>query len=215
MKLKDKGLTVKDLMSLQWEDINKMGLKELKQATRALGDVIHKREQTLKKHPETAGWQRASEQLARSGGEISTKGKSYNELKKEFSRAHNYLSSKTGSLKGVQQIEKSINEKMDAASSGSVKWQDLSDEQKSKFYKLRDRLGLGSQPTEAATNQLMKMAKSSASYRSDKVLRNVFTKGEQKIYEQMELAAAQTTSDFFGERENYDWTDSDVEDFPF
>lgn len=215
MKLKDKGLTVKDLMSMQWSDINKMGMKELRQATRALGDVIHKREQTLAKHPETSGWHRASEQLARSGGQISTKGKNYSELKKEFARAHQYLSSKTGSFKGVKQVEKSISEKMDTMAPGAPKWSSLTEEQKSKYYRLRNQLSIGSQPTDSQHAQLMKMAKSKAAYKAINQTRSIFNKGEQKIYEQMELAAAKTTSDFFGQREDDDWSDIDPTDSPF
>ena len=112
-------LTVKNLLNLDYAEINaltKDQLSQLRKAVKVLADAGNKR---LKRF-EDAGEESPAYQYIKGGkrakGKFSTKGKDLEQLKGEFKRAADFMKSATGSLKGWKEVKQNTIDKLRAES---------------------------------------------------------------------------------------------------
>lgn len=87
-------------------DFNKLNRQQLSKVVQQLSRTVNRRFETLervtrKKSP-------AYKSLEKSGGKISIKGKTLNELRYEYVRAKNFLSLKTSTVKGFNKVNKEL-----------------------------------------------------------------------------------------------------------
>lgn len=100
------GKSVKDILSMDVSEFNKLGLKDLQKITGRLVSAGNKR---LRRAEEKGITSPAFAYIESSGGYFSTKGKTLNQLRAEFVRAKNFLESETGTIKGAEKfIDESI-----------------------------------------------------------------------------------------------------------
>lgn len=95
-------MTTKQYLEMDLSDFLSMNDSQLRKAVGVLRDTAHKRYKRIK---EGIGDTQATQSLERSGGEISVKGLSFNELRKEFIRAKNFLQMKTSTVSNYRKIE--------------------------------------------------------------------------------------------------------------
>ena len=82
-------------------DFQKLNRKDLSKIVQQLSRTVNRRYENLKKQ---GGISPAFKSLEKSGGKISTKGKDINALRHEYVRAKNFLNLKTSTLKGFNQV---------------------------------------------------------------------------------------------------------------
>lgn len=100
------GKSVKDILSMDVSEFNKLGLKDMQKITGRLVSAGNKR---LRRAEEKGITSPAFAYIESSGGYFSTKGKNLNQLRAEFVRAKNFLESETGTIKGAEKfIDESI-----------------------------------------------------------------------------------------------------------
>lgn len=97
-------MTLEQVMNLTWDQINKMNLKELKAATKVVGDVANKRLMRLEKNDYIA--KQALESLTKSGGKITVGGKNINQLRGEINRARAFINMKTSRIRDAKAVYK-------------------------------------------------------------------------------------------------------------
>ena len=93
---------MKNLKSLEYADIEKLPRNELAKVVQNLAKKVNQNYNTIKKSPiENTP---ATRGLENSGGKITTRGKTRNELIKEFIRAKQYTESKTGTVRNATKV---------------------------------------------------------------------------------------------------------------
>lgn len=102
------GKSVKDILSMDVSEFNKLGLKEMQKITGRLVSAGNKR---LRRAEEKGINSPAFSYVENNGGAFSTKGKTLNQLRAEFVRAKNFLEAETSTIKGA---EKFINQSIEA-----------------------------------------------------------------------------------------------------
>lgn len=121
-----KRATLKDIMAVDTVQLNKMNKKELQNYVRNAADIANKRvDRAIEKgtgdiSPSIRAWQEAG------GVRFSSKGKTLNQLRKEFVREQNFLSSKTSLGRGIKKYERKIEE--------LIGRKDLTDDEKSTLF---------------------------------------------------------------------------------
>lgn len=108
-----------------------LNTSQLKKAVGTLRDVSAKRYRRLK---EKVGDTQATMALEKSGGLISTKGKTLGELRKEFIRAKTFLEKKTSTVSGYRKMEKAI------ITSLKTKGIEMSAQQYREFWRLYEQV---------------------------------------------------------------------------
>lgn len=108
------GKSVKDILSMDVSEFNKLGLKDMQKITGRLVSAGNKR---LRRAEEKGITSPAFAYIENSGGYFSTKGKNLNQLRAEFVRAKNFLEAETSTIKGA---EKFINESIKALKNEGV-----------------------------------------------------------------------------------------------
>lgn len=99
------GATIEDVLNISLNKFNKLTKKELQKILGRLVSASNKRLRTFEKHKrESPAYKFAMD----SGGKFSTKGKSIDELRKEFMRAKGFLESKTGSYKRFLEVQNKV-----------------------------------------------------------------------------------------------------------
>lgn len=123
------GLSVNDILSMDWTDIQKLNRRDLAQLTSRLASAGNKRLRRLEK----AGLNEtpAYTAIKRSGGDFSIKSKTINELRSEFSRVRTFLdtSTKTSTVRGVKKVESSFRKRL-----GLEEGENMSESQRKKFW---------------------------------------------------------------------------------
>ncbi len=102
------GKSVKDILSMDVSEFNKLGLKDMQKITGRLVSAGNKR---LRRAEEKGINSPAFSYVREHGGMFSTKGKTLNQLRAEFVRAKNFLEAETSTIKGA---EKFINQSIEA-----------------------------------------------------------------------------------------------------
>lgn len=95
--------------SAKWpyKDIRQWSEKEIRKEVGRVRDAVHKR---VKRLEQTETPSRALHALMNSGGEISTKGKSLNDLYSEYRRGINFLNMNDSTLGGAKKYQKHLEE---------------------------------------------------------------------------------------------------------
>lgn len=103
------GFTVSKKGQTKWpyKDIHKWTEKEIRKEVGRVRDAVHKRVQRLEQSNLPS---RALHALMNSGGEISTKGKSINDLYAEYRRGINFLNFNDSSVGGARKYQKHLEE---------------------------------------------------------------------------------------------------------
>ncbi len=91
------GMTVPDILNLDNETFNKLSTFDMRKVVGRLVSAGNKRLRSFERAGESSP---ATRHVAKSGGSFSTKGKDLNALRSEYTRAKNFLQSKTGTRKG-------------------------------------------------------------------------------------------------------------------
>lgn len=98
-----KGMSINDIIDMDWKEINKLSERDLKQLSSRLNSAANKRLRRL----ESSGyseWSPAYQHIKKSGGDFSIKGKDTKvAIKNEIERASDFLRSKTGTTAGTRE----------------------------------------------------------------------------------------------------------------
>ena len=128
-----KGLSIKDILNMDWSDLNAFTNKELKQITSRLVSAANKRVRRLE-GSSLGTSSMAYQSVERRGRMFSVKGKNVNQVRNEFKLASNFLKMKTSTVSGWKSYQKDVATKMKSASGIDInKW---SDDNKSKMWKV-------------------------------------------------------------------------------
>lgn len=124
------GLSVKDILKIDYEELNKLNRQDLSRLTSRLASAGNKRLRRLEKaHLEISP---AYESVKRSGGDFSVKGKNIDELRHEFTRVQRFLNPelKTSTVKGTRKYVEGFGKYIDG----------LSDDEITDFFKILHKL---------------------------------------------------------------------------
>lgn len=131
-----KGLKITDIISMPWEELNKLTSSEFKQITNRLVSASNKRIRRLQKArrgTSSFAYQFAEER----GRKFSTRGKDLNSLRNEFRASKQFLQMKTSTVKGWKGVRESMEERTGYATNReSDEW---SDNTWSKYWKVYRR----------------------------------------------------------------------------
>lgn len=97
------GMSVQDILNLDNETFNKLGISDMRKVVGRLVSVGNKRLRTFEKRGETSPATRYI--MQKSGGMFSTRGKNLNQLRAEYVRAKSFLQAKTGTIKGWKNVK--------------------------------------------------------------------------------------------------------------
>ncbi len=97
------GKSINDIMNMDIDTFNSLNLSDMKKVVGRLVSAGNKRLRSFEKAGESSP---ATRHIYESGGKFSTKNKNLNDLRAEFSRAKNFLQSKTSTRKGWKKVKK-------------------------------------------------------------------------------------------------------------
>lgn len=97
------GKSIQDIMNMTPQEINSLGLGELRRVVGRVVSAANKRARRFLSKGETSP---AVEKLNRSGGLLSTKGKNVNQLRRELMRGKEFLQSRASTRRGWNTIKK-------------------------------------------------------------------------------------------------------------
>ena len=131
-----KGLKISDIVSMDWEQLNKLSASDLKSLTNRLVSASNKRIRRLEK-TERGKSSFAYQSVEERGRKFSTRGKNVNQLKQEFKLAKQFLGYKTSTVKGWKEYRTKVEQRTGYATEGeSVNW---SERTWSKYWKVYRR----------------------------------------------------------------------------
>ena len=131
-----KGLKISDIVSMDWEQLNKLSATDLKSLTNRLVSASNKRIRRLEK-TERGKSSFAYQSVEERGRKFSTRGKNVNQLKQEFKLAKQFLGYKTSTVKGWKEYRTKVEQRTGYATEGeSVNW---SERTWSKYWKVYRR----------------------------------------------------------------------------
>lgn len=103
-----KGLSIQDIIDMDWKDINKLSAQELKQLSMRLNSAANKRLRRLEQSGQSE-WSPAYAHIKKSGGDFSVKGKeTKSEIKAELQRASDFIRAQTSTAAGTKQHKKNV-----------------------------------------------------------------------------------------------------------
>ena len=103
-----KGLSIQDIIDMDWKDISRLNTQELKQLSMRLNSAANKRLRRLEQSGQSK-WSPAYAHIKKSGGDFSVKGKdTKKELKAEIQRASDFIRAKTSTAEGSKEYKKNI-----------------------------------------------------------------------------------------------------------
>lgn len=97
------GMSVQDILNLDNKTFNSLNTSDMRKVVGRLVSAGNKRLRSFERAGEVSP---ATRHVEKSGGAFSTKGKDLNALRAEYTRAKNFLQSKTGTRKGWKQVKK-------------------------------------------------------------------------------------------------------------
>jgi len=128
-----KGLSIKDIINMDWDSLNKLNTKDLKQITSRLVSASNKRIRRLEK-TQYGTESYAYRSVEKRGRMFSVRGKNINQVKQEFKLASNFLNFKTSTVKGWEKTKSKIEKQLSDTTGGES--QTWSENTKSKFWKV-------------------------------------------------------------------------------
>ena len=97
------GKSIQDIMNMDNKTFNSLNTSDMRKVVGRLVSAGNKRLRSFERAGESSP---ATRHVEKSGGMFSTKGKDLNSLRAEYTRAKNFLQSKTGTRKGWKQVKK-------------------------------------------------------------------------------------------------------------
>lgn len=97
------GVSVQDILNMDADTFNKLGVSDMRKVVGRLVSAGNKRLRSFERAGESSP---AVRHVAKSGGAFSTKGKDLNALRSEYTRAKNFLQSRTGTRAGWEKVKK-------------------------------------------------------------------------------------------------------------
>lgn len=97
------GKSIKDILSMTPQELNSMDISDLRRTVGRLVSAGNKRVRRFTNKGESSP---AVDKLMRSGGLLSTAGKNINQLRMEFARARNFLTSEVSTRRGWARVQK-------------------------------------------------------------------------------------------------------------
>lgn len=97
------GKSIDDIMNMDIQTFNKLNKSDLRKVVGRLVSAGNKRLRSFEKAGESSP---ATRHIEKTGGVFSTKGKNLNELRNEFTRAKNFLQSKSSTRRGWTGVKK-------------------------------------------------------------------------------------------------------------
>lgn len=97
------GMSIQDILNMDNKTFNSLNTSDMRKVVGRLVSAGNKRLRSFERARESSP---ATRHVAKSGGAFSTKGKDLNALRSEYTRAKNFLQSKTGTRKGWKQVKK-------------------------------------------------------------------------------------------------------------
>ena len=105
-----KGLSIQDIIDMDWRDINRLNEKELRELSMRLNSTANKRLRRLEKSGMDE-WSPAYSHIKKSGGDFSVKGKDTKvAIKNEIQRASDFLRAKTSTDKGTKEYRENVSD---------------------------------------------------------------------------------------------------------
>lgn len=106
-----KGLSIKDIMNMDWSDVSKLTRKELASVTSRLVSASNKRLRRLEQS-DYIGESPAYRSVKERTGEVrfSVKGKKHGQIERTFKEAKHFLSLKTSTISGYNKVLKNVRE---------------------------------------------------------------------------------------------------------
>ena len=103
-----KGLSIQDIIDMDWKDISRLNTQELKQLSMRLNSAANKRLRRLEQSGQSK-WSPAYAHIKKSGGDFSVKGKdTKKDLKAEIQRASDFIRAKTSTAEGSKEYKKNV-----------------------------------------------------------------------------------------------------------
>lgn len=103
-----KGLSIQDIIDMDWKDINKLSAQELKQLSMRLNSAANKRLRRLEQSGQSK-WSPAYTHIKKSGGDFSVKGKETKaDIKAEIQRASDFIRAQTSTAAGTKEYKKNV-----------------------------------------------------------------------------------------------------------
>lgn len=170
-----KGLSIKDILNMDFEDVQKLSRKELSQVTSRLVSASNKRIRRLEKTD--LGESPALRSLKARTGDIrlSVKGKSQGQLQRTFTEAKHFLNLKTSTIGGYKSVIKNIKKSVSERTSRSVTEIDVS-KLYSTLHKAQE-LGLidkrGSKGSEQAVNEIIDILENNPDKSIDDIINDI------------------------------------------
>ena len=139
-----KGLSIKDIMSMDWDRLNRLSTKELKQVTSRLVSASNKRIRALEKA--TRGkYSYAYKTIEERGRPFSVRGKNVGQVKQEFKLAKRFLEMKTSTIKGWSKTRASMEQRVSDFTYGeSQTWSEKTWEKYWEVYRKTEEVHGGS-----------------------------------------------------------------------
>lgn len=117
-----KGLKIADILLMDWDQIEKLSTKELKQVTSRLVSASNKRIRALEK-TKLGKSSFAYQSVEKRGRKFSVRGKNVNQTRQEFRLTSSFLQMKTSTVTGWKKYRKSVEERTAGATGGeSLNW---------------------------------------------------------------------------------------------
>ena len=103
-----KGLSIQDIIDMDWRDINRLSEGELKQLSMRLNSAANKRLRRLEQSGQSK-WSPAYAHIKKSGGDFTVKGKdTKTAIKNEIQRATDFLNAKTSTAAGSKEYKENV-----------------------------------------------------------------------------------------------------------
>ena len=103
-----KGLSIQDIIDMDWRDINRLSEGELKQLSMRLNSAANKRLRRLEQSGQSK-WSPAYVHIKKSGGDFTVKGKdTKTAIKNEIQRATDFLNAKTSTAAGSKEYKENV-----------------------------------------------------------------------------------------------------------
>ena len=96
------GLTIQDILNMDIDTFNKLNTSDMRKVVGRLVSAGNKRLRSFERAGESSP---ATRHVENSGGVFSTRGKDLNALRAEYTRAKNFLQSKTGNRRGWKEVK--------------------------------------------------------------------------------------------------------------
>lgn len=170
-----KGLSIKDILNMDFSDIQKLTRKELANVTSRLVSASNKRIRRLEKSE--LGESPALRSLQTRTGEnrLSVKGKSQGQLQRTFTEAKHFLNLKTSTISGYKSVIKNIKKSVSERTGRSISEIDVS-KLYSTLHKAQE-LGLvdkrGSKGSEQAVNEIIDILERNPNKSIDDIINDI------------------------------------------